>query len=535
MIVPLNEYDFLKRALAVYGDCEAIVSGDLRLTYRQFGERVNRWAHVMRALGIEKGDRVAIISQNSHRMMDGFFGAPLIGAIYQPINFRLAASDFEYILNHAGAKVLIVEDFLVDTVEKIRGNLTSVQHFIRHTDDPVAGRQESQGWRDYEELLAKGSPAPPDPVEIDENETACILYTSGTTGRPKGVMLTHRNLYINAMNSTIEFGLNHSDVYLHTLAQFHCNGWGLPYAVTGVGGKHVIVSKYDPASFFELAIREKMTFACMPPTMINMALNHPMSEEERTHLPRNVRIGTAGSAPPMALIKGMQERLGWQVIQIYGLTETSPFLTVSKVKPHMQALSAEEKLRVQTRTGYQMLGVDIRVVGEDGRDIASDGVQVGEVIARSNVVMAGYWRQQEATDAVIVDGWFHTGDMATIDNEGMIEIVDRKKDLIISGGENVSSIEVEGMLYKHPSVLEAACIAIPDEKWGEVPAALIVSKPGMQVTEQEIIDFCRGNMAHFKCPKSIVFVDALPRTATGKIQKNVLRDKFWEGRGKRVN
>ncbi len=532
MIVPLSEYDFLKRALAVYPDCEAIVSGDLRLTYRQFGERVNRWARVMRLLGVGKGDRVAVISQNSHRMMDGFFGAPLIGAVYQPINFRLVASDFEYILNHAEAKVLIVEDYLVDVIEEIRRNLTSVRHFIMHTDERGLRRE---GWSDYEELLAQVSAEPPDPAAIDENETACILYTSGTTGRPKGVMLTHRNLYINALNATIEFGLDHSDVYLHTLAQFHCNGWGLPYAVTGVGGRHVIVKKYEPASFFELAAKEGMTFACMPPTMINMALNHPLSDVERERLPRNARIGTAGSAPPMALIKGMQERLGWRVVQIYGLTETAPFLTVSKVKPHMAGLSEDEKLRVQTRTGYQMLGVDVRVVDENGRDIAADGVQVGEVIARSNVVMAGYWRQPEATDAVVVDGWFHTGDMATIDSEGMIEIVDRKKDLIISGGENVSSIEVEGMLYKHPSVLEAACIAIPDEKWGEAPAALIVSKPGMQVTEQEIIDFCRQNLAHFKCPRSVVFIDALPRTATGKIQKNVLRDKFWEGRGKRVN
>lgn len=246
-------------------------------------------------------------------------------------------------------------------------------------------------------------------------------------------------------------------------------------------------------------------------------------------------MATAGSAPPMALIKGMQERLGWQVIQIYGLTETSPFLTVSKVKPHMQDWPAEDKYRVQTRTGYTMLGVETRVVDEDGHDVAPDGEQVGEVIARSNVVMKGYWLQPEATDAVIVDGWFHTGDMATMDAEGMIEIVDRKKDLIISGGENISSIEVEGMLYKHPSVLEAACIAIPDEKWGEVPAALVVFKPGATATEAEIIGFCRDNLAHYKCPKSVSFIDALPRTATGKIQKNLLRDKYWQGRGKRVN
>ncbi|MDX2031102.1 MAG: long-chain-fatty-acid--CoA ligase [Blastocatellia bacterium] len=533
MIVPLNEYDFLKRARAVYGECEAIVSGDLRLTYNEFDARVNRWAHWMRSLGVGKGDRVAIISQNSHRMLDGFFGAPLLGAIYMPINFRLVGSDFEYILNHGEAKVLIVEEGLTGILDGIRGQLKSVEHFIAHTDEP--GRAFA-GWADYETELGKASAEPPAPAEIDENETSCILYTSGTTGRPKGVMLTHRNLHLNAMNSIVEFGLTHDDVYLHTLAQFHCNGWGLPYAVTGVGAKHVIVRKYEPGSFFELATKERMTFACMPPTMINMALNHPMTEAQRAALPRaGVRVGTAGSAPPRALIEGMQERLGWQVIQIYGLTETAPFLTVSKVKPHMRDWPMEERYRVQTRTGYEMLGVEIRVVDEQGQDVAPDGQAVGEVIARSNVVMAGYWRKPEATDAVIVDGWFHTGDMATIDREGMIEIVDRKKDLIISGGENVSSIEVEGMLYKHPAVLEAACIAIPDERWGEAPAALVVLKPDATADEAELIAFCREHMAHFKCPRAVSFVDALPRTATGKIQKNLLRDAYWQGRGKRVN
>jgi fatty-acyl-CoA synthase len=493
---------------------------------------VRRWALAMRSLGVEKGDRVAIISQNSHRMLDGFFGAPLIGAILMPINFRLVASDFEYILNHAEAKVLIVEEGATQAIEGIRPKLNSLQHFITWSE---SSDTIPDGWLDYEALLAAMPATEVTPAEIDENEASALLYTSGTTGRPKGVILTHRNLYLNAMNSIVEFGLTHSDVYLHTLAQFHCNGWGLPYAVTGVGAKHVIVKKYDPGAFFELATREGMTFACMPPTMINMALNHQLSEEQMRALPRNARVGTAGSAPPMALIKGMQERLGWQVIQIYGLTETSPFLTVSKVKPHMAGLSDDEKLRVQTRTGYPMLGVEIGVVDDDGNDVEADGQQVGEVIARSNVVMAGYWRQPEATEAVIVDGWFHTGDMATIDEEGMIEVVDRKKDLIISGGENVSSIEIEGMLYKHPAVLEAACIAIPDERWGEAPAALVVLKPGRSATEEELIEFCRAHMAHFKCPKAVSIIDALPRTATGKIQKNVLRERYWQGREKRVN
>ena len=531
VIVPLSEYDFLKRALRVYGDREAIVSGDLRLTYRQFGDRVNQWVHLMTSLGVRKGERVAIISQNDHRMLDGFFGAPLLGAIYMPINFRLIASDFEYILNHAEAKVLIVEDWLVPAIEEIRPRLTSVEQFLVATDDTTI----PPGWQSYDELLAAAPATEVEPAVIDENETATILYTSGTTGRPKGVMTTHRNIYLNAMNSIIEFGLTHDDVYFHTLAMFHCNGWGVPYAVTGMGGKHVVVKKYEPGNFFEMATKERMSFACMPPTMINMAMNHPLTAEQQAALPRPVRVATAGSAPPMAVIKAMQERLGWQVIQVYGLTETSPFLTVSKVKPHMRDWPEEDRLRVQTRTGYCMLGVDLRVVDLNDQDIEPDGQQIGEIVARSNVVMAGYWRQPEATDAVIVDGWFHTGDMATIDREGMVEIVDRKKDLIISGGENVSSIEVEGMLYQHPAVLEAACIAIPDEKWGEAPAALVVLKPGQSATEEEIVQFCRERMAHFKCPRSVSFIDALPRTTTGKIQKNLLRDKFWQGRGKRVN
>src|SRR5215475_12780907 len=318
MIVPLNEYDFLKRALAVYGDCEAIVSGDLRLTYNQFGLRVNRWANLMRRLGVEKGDRVAIISQNDHRMMDGFFGAPLIGAVYMPINFRLIAGDFEYILNHAEAKILIVEDWLAPVIEEIRPRLKRVEQFIviaKGTDmSPNLSANLPGGWLSYDAMLENATAADPEPADVDENEVATILYTSGTTGKPKGVMTTHRNIYINAINSIIEFGLTHDDVYLHTLAQFHCNGWGLPYAVTGVGAKHVIVKKYDPASFFDLAARERMSFACMPPTMINMALNHPLTEGRLNALPRKrVRVATAGSAPPRALIEGMQERLGWQV------------------------------------------------------------------------------------------------------------------------------------------------------------------------------------------------------------------------------
>jgi acyl-CoA synthetase (AMP-forming)/AMP-acid ligase II len=531
VIVPLNEYDFLKRALVAHATKEAVVCGTTRLTYEQFGKRVNQWANAMHSLGIHKGDRVAILSQNCHRVLEAFFGTPLLGSILMPLNFRLVPDDFEYILNHGGAKVLIVEEGLTHLIDSIRDNLKSVQRFIIASD---ASKSSEKGWEDYESLLAAASSEPPAPIEIDENDTSALLYTSGTTGRPKGVMLTHRNLYINAVNSICEFGIHERDVYLHTLAQFHCNGWGVGYAVTGMGGTHVIIKKFEPAAFFNLVAQERVSFACMPPTMINMALNHPLSDEGLNGLPRGMRVGTAGSAPPLATIQGAQKKFGWTVIQIYGLTETSPFLTVSKVKPTMQEWPEDQKLQVQAKTGYPMIGVDIRVVDDNGRDVKPDGGEVGEVITRTNVVMKGYWQQQDATDKVIVDGWFHTGDMALLDSEGFIEVVDRKKDLIISGGENISSIEVEGFLYKHPAVLEAAVIAAPDERWGETVAALVVLKPDAKATEEELIEFCRGGLAHFKCPRRVQFIDVLPRTATGKIQKNILRDKYWSNQAKRV-
>lgn len=531
MIVPLNEYDFLKRALVAHSSKEAVVCGTTRLSYEQFGKRVNQWANAMHGLGINKGDRVAVLSQNCHRVLEAFFGTPLLASILMPLNFRLVPDDFDYILNHGGAKVLIVEEGLTHLIDSIRDKLKTVQHFVLASND---SKSKESGWEDYESLLSQASNEPPSSIDIDENDTSALLYTSGTTGRPKGVMLTHRNLYINAVNSICEFGIHERDVYLHTLAQFHCNGWGVGYAVTGMGGTHVIIKKFEPAGFFDLMSRERVTFACMPPTMINMALNHSLSDEEINGLPRGVRVGTAGSAPPLATIQDAQEKFGWRVIQIYGLTETAPFLTVSKVKPTMEEWPEDQKLRVQAKTGYPMIGVDIRVVDDNGRDLKPDSGEVGEVITRTNVVMKGYWQQQDATDKVIVDGWFHTGDMALIDSEGFIEVVDRKKDLIISGGENISSIEVEGFLYKHPAVLEAAVIAAPDERWGETVVALVVLKPGAKATEEELIEFCRGGLAHFKCPRRVQFIEALPRTATGKIQKNILRDKYWSNQAKRV-
>jgi fatty-acyl-CoA synthase len=451
-----------------------------------------------------------------------------------PLNFRLVPDDFQYILNHGGAKVLIVEEGLTHLIDPIRGSLETIEKYII-AGDSANDKDQSRQWLDYEGLLSGAQTNEAVQEDVDENDVSALLYTSGTTGRPKGVMLTHRNLYMNAMNSICEFGIHERDTYLHTLAQFHCNGWGVPYAVTGMGARHVVIKKFDPTAFFDLVSREQVTFACMPPTMINMALNHTVDEETISRLPADMRIGTAGSAPPLATIQGAQERFGWKIIQIYGLTETAPFLTVSKVKPTMDQWELDKKLRVQAKTGYPMIGVDIRVVDDEGQDVAPDSGIVGEVIARANVVMKGYWQQPDATNSVIVDGWFHTGDMALVDAEGFIEVVDRKKDLIISGGENISSIEVEGLLYKHGAVLEAAVIAAPDERWGEVPYAVVVLKPDARATEAELVEFCRQHLAHFKCPKRVQFIEVLPRTATGKIQKNLLRERFWGNQAKRVN
>jgi fatty-acyl-CoA synthase len=301
--------------------------------------------------------------------------------------------------------------------------------------------------------------------------------------------------------------------------------------VTGVGGTHLLYKKFEPEAVFNLMRAEGATAACLAPTMINMLLNHPAARSRE--LP-NLRVGTAGSAPPMAIIKAAQEQFGWRIIQVYGLTETAPFLTVSKLKPNMRDWPESEKYRVQTRTGYPMLGVELRVLDDDGYDVEPDGQQKGEVVAKANVVMAGYWKQPEATESVMADGWFHTGDVATMDAEGFIEVVDRKKDLIISGGENISSIEVEGVLYQHPGVLDAAIVAAPDERWGEIPKAVVVCKPGVTLDEAELIGFCRERLAHYKCPRSVDFVESLPRTATGKVQKAVLRDRYWAGRSKKV-
>lgn len=519
--------DFLERALQLYRDKEGIVCGSQRYTYAQFGERVYRLANALATYNIAKGDRVALLSPNCHRFLEALFGVPAIGAILVPLNYRLVASDFIYIVNHAGAQVFLVDEELVPTVDDIRDQLPGVRLFVQ------LGGTARAGWLSYEELLESASPARPADPRLEDNDLATLNYTSGTTARPKGVMMTHKNLYTNVMNTIAHLGVTEEDVLLHTLPTFHANGWGTPFTATGLGMKQVVLRKIDGDAIYRLISEEGVTWACMAPAVLSTILNFP--EKTKYPIKTRPRFIVAGAPPPAAFIKRLREELGWEFTQVYGLTETAPFLTVCTLRSDMKKLPPDEQYQIMARAGVPMLGVDLRVVDQHGNDVAPDDQQIGEVVARGNVIMKGYWRQPEETDKCIVDGWFHTGDLATINKDGYINIVDRAKDVIISGGENISSIEVEDVLYKHPAVLECAVIGVPSEKWGETPKALIVPRPGTQPTAEEIIAFCRANMAHFKVPTSVEFVESLPRTATGKLQKYILREKYWQGVARRVN
>ncbi|MHB8573962.1 MAG: long-chain-fatty-acid--CoA ligase [Dehalococcoidia bacterium] len=527
MEVPMLVSDFLHRAVELYGDLEGVVCGDERFSYAEFNARVNRLANALGALNIAKGDRVAILSPNCHRFLEAFYGVAAVGGVLVPLNYRLLPSDFTYIANHAGASVFLVDDELVSTVDEIRPRLGTVRHYVSW------GGETREGWLGYEDLLAAASDAPaPDP-RLAETDIATINYTSGTTARPKGVMMTHRNLYANAWNTVAHIGVERHDVLLHTLPMFHANGWGTPFSGTGMGVRHVVLRKVDGADIFRLIQDEGVTWACMAPAVLSTILNFP--DKANYTLTTTPRLVVAGAPPPAAFIKRLREELGWTFIQVYGLTETAPFLTICELRPEMESLPMDEQCQILARAGIPMIGVGLKVVNQDGTPVAADDEQVGEVLAQSNVVMKGYWRQPGETDKAIENGWFHTGDLATVNGLGYINIVDRAKDVIISGGENISSIEVEDTLYKHPGVLECAVVGVPSEKWGETPKALIVPREGFRPSEAEIIAFCREHMAHFKAPTTVELIEQLPRTATGKLQKYVLRDKYWGGQKRRVN
>jgi acyl-CoA synthetase (AMP-forming)/AMP-acid ligase II len=509
LFYPLTVRDFLDRAEQVYADRVGIVDEPDQpapslgeVTYREMAALARAQAARLDQLGVPVGGRVAVISQNSARLLTSFFGVSGWGRILVPINFRLAPAEIEYIVGHSGADVVFADPALKDVLDSL-----DVQHkFVLGDDDGRYLRDtEPRAWE---------SP--------DEAATATINYTSGTTARPKGVQLTHRNLWLNATVFGLHKTISDRDVLLHTLPMFHANGWGMPFGITGVGGKHIVLRQVDGAEILRRIDRHGVTLMCAAPAVVNAALD--AAAEWDGPIPGNgtVRIVVAGAPPPTRTIERVIDDLGWEFCQIYGLTETSPIVTVNRMRAEWDDLSTHEQARRLGRAGAPALGVRVKV------DVDS------EVLTASNHNLDGYWEQPEASAAAQAGGWFHTGDGGYIDDEGYVVISDRKKDVIISGGENVSSIEVEDVLTSHPAVREVAVIGIPDEKWGELVTGLVVTD-GSAVTPEELIKHCRASLAGYKCPKRIEFVETLPRTATGKLQKFKLREPFWAGHERQVN
>jgi acyl-CoA synthetase (AMP-forming)/AMP-acid ligase II len=516
MELPLTPMEFARRARRLYGSREAVIDGDLRLTYSQFFERCDRWSQVLQQqLGVGHGDRVAYIAPNTHAQLESFYAVPQIGAVVVPINYRLTADDFAYIIGHSGARVVCAHADHLDAVDSIRDQIPDVEAFVALEGGP------RDGWLDYESLLS-GARAEFLKPTIDEGDLLSINYTSGTTSRPKGVMITHRNAYINIVGTLCHIPVSTADTYLWTLPMFHANGWTFVWLVTAMGARHVCLRRVEPARIFELVNAENVTMLCAAPTVLIGVANAPAELRKGVH--QGVRVLTAGAPPAAATIARIEGEFGWEIIHVYGLTETAPFITVCEPRPEHDALSAEERAVVKARQGVELVtSGELTVIGDDGQEVPWDGQTMGEIVVRGNVVMKGYYNDPEATAKAFEGGWFHSGDGAVIHPDGYAEVRDRIKDVIISGGENISSVEVEGVLLRHPSVQEAAVVGLPDKKWGEAPHAFVILKPGQSASAEALREFTRERLAHFKAPHTVTFVDELPKTATGKIQKYVLR------------
>ena len=503
VLTPLNS---IARSALAYPDSVAVVDGERRVTYRELYARVQQLASAVTGAGIHPGDRVAVLSRNSLATLECHFGVAMAGGVLVMLNIRLQPAEIASILNHSGARLLLGEKHLLDPVRPLQTQIKALE------------RIESS----YEEFLAGGR-APfhgPDP---DENGMYSINYTSGTTGIPKGVMYTHRGGYLNALGEIVEHGLTHDSVYLWTLPMFHCNGWCFTWAVTAAGARHVCLAEVDPKKAVDLILREGVTHLCGAPVVLLSLTEY--CRKEGIKFEHGLRIVTAGAPPTPAVIRAAEE-MGAQVAHVYGLTETYGPHTICAWHSEWNRLPLTERATLRARQGvpYVIAGTDVRVVDKNMNDVAADGATLGEVVMRGNNVMLGYFQDEAATRAAFAGGWFHSGDLAVMHPDRYIELRDRSKDIIISGGENISSVEVEKTLCEHPAVLEAAVIGVSDPKWGETPQAHVVLREGKKVTAEELIDFCRGRLAHFKCPRYVVF-GSLPKTATGKIQKNVLRDQ----------
>jgi fatty-acyl-CoA synthase len=528
MFVPLTPLEFRRRAERLFGSKVGVIDGDARFTYAEFGDRSRRLAGALGRLEVKPGDVVSFLTHNTHHLLEAYFGVLQAGCVLNPLNIRLNSRELAYILNHVECRALFFHGDFAATVQEMRDRLETVRDLV--VLEPAGPAPAAD--HEYETLLQRVPPLAADP-EVDENSAAEIFYTSGTTGTPKGVVLTHRTLYLHALYAMVAQRTTDADVVLHVVPLFHVNGWGTPHYLTAVGGVHVLLRKVDPVEIFRLIERERVTKLAAVPAIYNALVNHP--EAGRYDL-SSLRLATSGGAPASpVLIKAIEERLGCEALVGYGLTETAPVVALARPKHHLGGEPSARQLERRSTTGYPILGVEVRVVDDRDRDVPSDGSAVGEIVVRSNVVMAGYLKDPQETAGAMYGGWFRTGDLATIDHEGYLNIVDRKKDIIISGGENISSVEVENALVAHPAVYECAVVAVPDARWGEVPKALVVLKPPTSATEQELITFCRERLAHFKAPASVEFLDALPKSGTNKVLKAALRARYWAGHAKRVN
>jgi len=499
----LTPLEFLARSAAVYPSCTAVVDGDRRLTYAELQQRVQAFGAALQRAGVAPGDRVAILARNSLLTLEAHFAVPLIGAVLVMLNTRLQSAELATILNHSGAKVLLGDDLVLPLLE-IAGQMPQLERIITN----------------HEEFFRRGnsSVVPHRPAEDD---VISINYTSGTTGAPKGVMYTHRGGYINAIGEVVEHGLTNRSVYLWTLPMFHCNGWCFPWAVTAVGGRHICLAEVNAKLAVDLIEREGVTHLCGAPVVVRTLTEH--CAQRGIRFQSGLKMVTAAAPPPPAVIRAAEE-IGIDISHVYGLTETYGPHSVCAWHAEWNCEPLEKRALLKARQGvpYVVAGTDMRVVDAEMRDVPADTSTMGEVVMRGNNVMLGYYRDPEATETAFRGGWFHSGDLAVMHPDGYIEIRDRAKDIIISGGENISSVEVERVLYEHPAVLEAAIVARHDDKWGEVPHAYVLLKEDSNATAEELIEFCRARLAHFKCPKAVHF-GPLPKTSTGKIRKNILR------------
>jgi fatty-acyl-CoA synthase len=526
----LNPLDLLERSYMVYPGKTAVVYNDTRYTYAELYDRTNRLAGALKQAGMQKGDRVAFLVPNLPAMLEGHYGPLRMGGILVAINVRLSPREVAYILNHSGAKVLVFDSEFAPVVRAIQGEVPGVTSCVQVVD--AAPQAEDIPGPDYESFL-QAAPAGNHRTDLDsERDTICINYTSGTTGVPKGVQYHARGAYLNALGEALEVGLSYRSVYLWTLPMFHCNGWCFTWAVTAMGGTHLCLRRVEPAEVFRLLQAEGVTHLCAAPTVLIGMAASPAAQGRNLS---GLTIVTAGAPPAPQVIRTI-EGLGARIYHVYGLTETYGPHTVCALQPEWEEMALEERAKVKARQGvpYIVAGTNLRVVDKAMQDVPRDGLTLGEVVMRGNNVMSGYYQQPDATAQAFEGGWFHSGDLAVWHPDNYIELKDRAKDIIISGGENISTQEVEKVIMEHPAVLEVCVIGVPDARWGEVPKAFVVKRPGVQVSAEDLIQFCRARIAHFKSPRAVEFGD-LPKTATGKIQKYVLREQAWKGFEKRIN